>query len=145
MVQQQQAKAAAIIAVANAESKISSGASLISNGLGNTMARPGYAPVPASAIPSVRKVGPPVVENRIGMGGLQSPVQVGGAGFNADITTNKKSSSSRRRANNKNKSSKGGGGAVDQGRGPKAQGCGRGGRSAELEDDSARLSWRAEK
>jgi len=74
------------------------------------VARPGYAPVPASAILNVKKIGPPVVENRIGMGGLQSPVQVGGAGFNADTSSSKKSSSSRRRASSKKNSSKGGGG-----------------------------------
>ena len=50
---------------------------------GTYQPRPGGVQInPISGQPMVRKVGPPVVENQIGMGGLQSPVQVGGEHVN---------------------------------------------------------------
>jgi len=57
----------------------------------------------------IKKTGPPIVSNQIGMGGLQSPVQVGGAGFVGEVG-GKKTTSSRRRSTNKKLSTKGGGG-----------------------------------
>ncbi|GMI05395.1 hypothetical protein TrVE_jg13650 [Triparma verrucosa] len=77
---------------------------------GTYQPRPGGVQInPISGQPMVRKVGPPVVENQIGMGGLQSPVQVGGAGFSSE-SSSKKSGSSRRRSSSKKNGSKGGGG-----------------------------------
>eukprot|EP00520_Triparma_pacifica_P006453 CAMPEP_0118650828 /NCGR_PEP_ID=MMETSP0785-20121206/10454_1 /TAXON_ID=91992 /ORGANISM="Bolidomonas pacifica, Strain CCMP 1866" /LENGTH=841 /DNA_ID=CAMNT_0006543227 /DNA_START=97 /DNA_END=2619 /DNA_ORIENTATION=+ len=106
---QEKAKAAAKAAVAIAEVNFKNGTPALPTA-NKVVARPGYAPVPANANPSnIKKVGPPVVENRIGMGGLQSPVQVGGAGFNSE-SSSKKSASSRRRSSSKKNSNKGGGG-----------------------------------
>ena len=107
-VKQEKAKAAAIAAVANADMNFKNGATVLPSTT-KVVARPGYAPVSTNSSGTLKKVGPPVVGNRIGMGGLQSPVQVGGAGFGVE-SSSKKSTSSRRRASSKKSSNKGGGG-----------------------------------